>query len=39
MESKFFEEWFRKIFLRNIEKLKKCVLIFMDNIRFHRKRI
>ena len=39
MESEFFEEWFRKIFLRDIEKLKKNVLIVMDNARFHRKRI
>jgi len=39
MESEFFEEWFRKIFLRDIEKLKKSVLIVMDNARFHRKRI
>ena len=29
----------RKIFLRDIEKLKKSVLIVMDNARFHRKRI
>ena len=39
MESEFFEEWFREIFLRDIEKLKKSVLLVMDNARFHRKRI
>lgn len=39
MESKFFEEWFREILLRDIEKLGKRVLIVMDNARFHRKRI
>mgnify|MGYP000934069757 CR=1 FL=1 len=39
MESKFFEEWFREIFLRDVEKLKKSVLIVMDNARFRRKRI
>ncbi|AMD95788.1 hypothetical protein AXF11_09525 [Leptotrichia sp. oral taxon 847] len=39
MESEFFEEWFRKIFLRDIEKLGKRVLIVMDNARFHRKNI
>ena len=39
MESKFFEKWFREIFLRDIEKLKKSVLIVMDNARFHRKRV
>ncbi|BBM40355.1 hypothetical protein JCM16776_0575 [Leptotrichia shahii] len=39
MESEFFEEWFREIFLRDIEKLGKKVLIVMDNARFHRKNI
>ena len=39
MESEFFEEWFREILLRDIEKLGKRVLIVMDNARFHRKRI
>ena len=39
MESKFFEEWFREILLRDIEKLKKSILIVMDNARFHRKNI
>ena len=39
MESEFFEEWFREIFLRDIEKLKKNVVIVLDNARFHRKRI
>ena len=39
MESEFFEEWFREILLRNIEKLGKRVLIVMDNARFHRKNI
>ena len=39
MESEFFEEWFRKIFLKDIEKLKKNVVIVLDNARFHRKRI
>ena len=39
MKSEFFEEWFREIFLRHIEKLKKSVLIVMNNARFHRKRI
>ena len=39
MESKFFEEWFREIFLRDVEKLKKSILIIMDNARFRRKRI
>ena len=37
MESEFFEEWFREILLRDIEKLGKRVLIVMDNARFHRK--
>ena len=39
MESEFFEEWFREILLRDIEKLGKRVLIVMDNARFHRKNI
>lgn len=39
MESEFFEEWFREILLRDIEKLGKRVLIAMDNARFHRKNI
>ncbi|WP_232218398.1 hypothetical protein [Leptotrichia sp. oral taxon 225] len=39
MESEFFEEWFREIFLKDIKKLRKKVLIVMDNIRFHRKSI
>ena len=39
MESEFFEEWFREILLRDIEKLEKKVLIVMDNARFHRKNI
>ena len=39
MESEFFEEWFRKIFLRDIEKLKENAVIVMDNARFHRKRV
>ena len=39
MESEFFEEWFKEIFLRDIEKLKKNVVIVLDNARFHRKRI
>ena len=39
MKSEFFEEWFREILLRDIEKLEKRVLIVMDNARFHRKRI
>ena len=39
MESEFFEEWFREILLRDIEKLEKRVLIVMDNARFHRKNI
>jgi len=30
---------YREIFLRDIEKLKKNVLIVMDNARFHKKRI
>ncbi len=38
MESEFFEEWFRKIFLRDIEKLKENTVIVMDNARFHRKK-
>ena len=37
MENEFFEEWFREILLRDIEKLGKRVLIVMDNARFHRK--
>ena len=37
MESEFFEEWFREIFLKDIEKLRKNALIVMDNARFHRK--
>jgi len=39
MESEFFEEWFREILLRDIEKLEKRVLIVIDNARFHRKNI
>ena len=39
MKSEFFEEWFREIFLKDIEKLRKNVLILMDNARFHRKSI
>ena len=39
MESEFFEEWFREILLRDIEKLGKKVLIVMDNARFHRKNV
>ena len=39
MESEFFEEWFKEIFLKDIEKLKKNVVIVLDNARFHRKRI
>ncbi|WP_231370118.1 transposase [Leptotrichia wadei] len=39
MESEFFEEWFRKIYLRDIEKLKENAIIVMDNARFHRKRV
>lgn len=39
MESEFFEEWFREILLKDIEKLGKRVLIVMDNARFHRKNI
>ena len=39
MESEFFEEWFREILLRDIEKLGKRVLIVMDNARFHIKNI
>ena len=39
MESEFFEEWFREILLRDIEKLEKSILIVMDNARFHRKNI
>ena len=39
MESEFFEEWFREILLRDIEKLEKRVLIVMDNARFHIKNI
>ena len=39
MESEFFEEWFREILLRDIEKLEKRVLIVMDNARFHRKNV
>ena len=39
MESEFFEEWFREILLRDIEKLEKRVLIVMDNARLHRKNI
>ena len=39
MESEFFEEWFREILLRDIEKLGKRVLTVMDNARFHRKNI
>ena len=39
MESEFFEEWFREILLRDIEKLGKRILIVMDNARFHRKNI
>ena len=39
MESEFFEEWFREIFLRDIEKLEKKTLIVMDNARFHGKNI
>ena len=39
MESEFFEEWFREILLRDIEKLGKRVLIVMDNARFHRKNV
>ena len=32
MESEFFEEWFREILLRDIEKLGKRVLIMSDFI-------
>ena len=39
MESEFFEEWFREIFLRDIERLEKRGLIVMDNARFHIKNI
>ena len=39
MKSEFFEEWFKEILLRDIEKLEKRVLIVMDNARFHRKNI
>ena len=39
MKSEFFEEWFREILLRDIEKLEKRTLIVMDNARFHRKNI
>lgn len=39
MESEFFEEWFKEILLKDIEKLKKNVVIVLDNARFHRKRI
>ena len=39
IESEFFEEWLREILLRDIEKLRKRVLIVMDNARFHRKNI
>ena len=39
MESEFFEEWFREILLRNIEKLGKRVLIVMDNARDFIERI
>ena len=39
MESEFFEEWFREILLRDIEKLKKSILIVIDNARFHGKNI
>ena len=36
MKSKFLEEWFREIFFRDIEKLKKSVLVVIDNAKFHR---
>ena len=39
MKSEFFEEWFKEILLRDIEKLEKRVLTVMDNTRFHRKNI
>lgn len=37
MESNFFEEWFKEIFLKDLEKIGKKVLIIMDNAKFHRK--
>ena len=33
IESEFFEEWFKEIFLKDIEKLKKNVVIVRDNTR------
>ena len=36
MKSKFLEEWFRERFFRDIEKLKKSVLVVIDNAKFHR---